>query len=755
MRRSDLDASARKRVAPSNAGRPGPRMLRPTAPRARIWPGAPYPLGATWDGKGVNFALFSGHAERVELCLFDASGVREIDRVPLPEYTDEVWHGYLPDARPGTLYGYRVYGPYEPRNGHRFNSNKLLLDPYAKALFGRYLRSDALFGYRTGSSREDLSFDRRDSARAMPKCRVVDPSFAWGADQVPAVSWAETIIYEMHLRGFTMLHPALPKPLRGTCAGLGSEPVLDYLRSLGITAIELLPVHAAFDEPLLLEKGLRNYWGYNTIGFFAPDQRFLSTGLLSEFKTMVRQLHDAGIEVILDVVYNHTAEGNHMGPTLSFRGIDNASYYRLPPNEPRYYINETGTGNTLNLSHPRVLQMVLDSLHYWVVDMHIDGFRFDLASTLGREPAGFDAGSGFFDAIRQAPLLANIKLIAEPWDVGPGGYQVGRFPPGWAEWNDRYRDTARRYWRGDEGVLPELAARISASADLFDHRGRRPWSTVNFITAHDGFTLTDLVSYNEKHNDANEENNLDGHTENLSFNYGAEGSTEDPAINAVREQQRRNFLALLLLSQGTPMLLAGDEIGRTQQGNNNAYCQDNEISWVAWEDHGEKNETLRDFVRQLIAFRMAHPILWRMRFLHGLETSDGGIKDISWYAPQGTEMTSQQWQDKLARCIGVLFNGQANPAIGQDGIAVADDLLLIVINSHSEKVDFTLPTLPGKSEWRRVLDTTASDLAPGSETFPMGVAFPVSARALTVFAIPAPSAPSQLWPLRAAAQPPD
>jgi isoamylase len=742
MSRSDPDATASsKSVAPPSSGRrPGPRMLVPAAPRARIWPGEPYPLGATWDGKGVNFALFSANAEQVELCLFDATGVREIDRIPLPEYTDEVWHGYLPDARPGTLYGYRVHGLYEPRNGHRFNPNKLLLDPYAKALFGRFLRTDAVFGYRAGSPREDLSFDRRDSARAVPKCRVVDPSFAWGDDRAPAIPWAETIVYEAHLRGFTMLHPALPTPLRGTCAGLGSQPVIDYLRSLGITAIELLPVHASFDEPLLLQKGFRNYWGYNTIGFFTPDQRFLSTGLLSEFKTMVRQLHDANIEVILDVVYNHTAEGNHLGPTLSFRGIDNASYYRLQPNERRYYINETGTGNTFNLSHPRVLQMVLDSLHYWVTDMHVDGFRFDLAATLGREAHGFDPGSGFFDAIRQAPWLTGVKLIAEPWDIGPGGYQLRHFPPGWAEWNDRYRDTVRRYWRGDEGVLPELAARISASADLFDHRGRRPWATVNFITAHDGFTLTDLVSYNERHNETNQENNQDGHPENLSFNYGAEGPTDDPAINALRDQQKRNFLALLLLSQGTPMLLAGDEIDRTQQGNNNAYCQDNEISWVDWGERAEKSEALLVFLRRLIAFRKAHPILRRMRFLHGRETSAGGIKDITWYAPQGTEKTTQQWQDVLARCIGVLLNGQANPAIGRDGLAIADDLLLILMNSHNETVDFILPTLPAGRAWVRVLDTTEPELAPGLEPLPMGATFPMAGRALVVFAIPTPAA---------------
>jgi isoamylase len=737
MRRSDQETIARKKLAPSNAGQPGPRMLLPGAPGARIWPGDPYPLGATWDGKGVNFALFSAHAERVELCFFDAAGTREIDRVPMPEYTDEVWHGYVPDARPGTLYGYRAYGPYEPRKGHRFNSSKLLLDPYAKALFGRYLRSDAVFGYRVGSPREDLSFDRRDSARAVPKCRVVDPSFTWGDDRPPDVSWADTIIYEMNLRGFTMLHPALPAPLRGTCAGLGSEPVLDYLRSLGITAIELLPVHAAFDEPQLLQKGLRNYWGYNTIGFFAPDQRFFSTGLLSEFKTMVRQLHDAGIEVILDVVYNHTAEGNQLGPTLSFRGIDNASYYRLQADEPRYYVNDTGTGNTLNLSHPRVLQMVLDSLYYWVAEMHVDGFRFDLAATVGREAHGFDPGSGFFDAVRQAPWLANIKLIAEPWDVGPGGYQLGHFPPGWSEWSDRYRDTVRRYWRGDEGVLPELAARISASADLFDHQGRRPSASINFVAAHDGFTLTDLVSYNSKHNEANRENNQDGQAENLSSNYGVEGPTGDPSILALREQQKRNFLALLLLSQGTPMLLAGDELGRTQQGNNNAYCQDNPISWMNWEDLSRKNEALLAFVRELIGFRKAHPVLRRMRFLHGRAKSEGDIKDVTWYVPQGTEKTTEQWQDVLARCMGVLLNGRANPAIGRDGCTTPDDLLLIVLNSHHEPVDFVLPTLPtGTTCWERVLDSSDPEMTEETNRMPMGATFAVPARSLVVFAIP-------------------
>ncbi|MDY0881629.1 glycogen debranching protein GlgX [Dongia soli] len=702
-----------------------------TTAKMRIQSGQPYPLGATWDGKGVNFAIFSAHAERVELCLFDAQGTREIARATLPEYTDEVWHGYLPDARPGTLYGYRVYGPYEPKNGHRFNPNKLLLDPYAKALTGRLHRTDAIFGYRVGSPREDLSFDRRDSARAVPKCRVVDPSFQWGDDRRPARPWSETIIYETHMRGFTIQHPALPVPLRGTCAGLGSQPVVDYLKSLGITAIELLPVQAMADETTLLEKNLRNYWGYNTIGFFAPDQRLLSTGLVSEFQTMVRQLHDAGIEVILDVVYNHTPEGNHLGPTLSFRGIDNASYYRLMPNEKRHYINDTGTGNTLNLSHPRVLQMVLDSLHYWVTEMHVDGFRFDLASAVGREDHGFDQRGGFFDAIRQAPWLRNIKLIAEPWDIGPGGYQLGQFPPGWSEWNDRYRDTVRSYWRGDERMLPELAARICASADLFDHRGRRPWSTVNFITAHDGFTLHDLVSYNDKHNEANQEENRDGHSENRSYNFGVEGETDDPAIIVQREQQKRNFLATLLLSQGTPMILAGDERGHTQKGNNNAYCQDNEISWLDWETNIE-NEALIEFLRRIIEFRQSHSALRCPRFMHGRAHSPDGIKDITWFTPQGTEKTAEQWQDGLARCVGVLLNGRAH-AVVTTGRQDNNEMLLIIMNAHNDVVDFTLPSLAAIANWRRVVDTVDPKGRPEPMTIDPGQIYPMPGRSLAVF----------------------
>jgi len=705
------------------------------ASRAHIWPGRPYPLGATWDGRGVNFALFSAHAEKVELCLFDASGRREMERVVLPEYTDEVWHGYMPDAVPGTLYGYRVYGPYDPRRGHRFNHHKLLLDPYAKALTGRVLHTDALYGYRIGSVREDLSFDRRDSARAMPKCRVIDAAYGWGEERPPRVPWGQTIVYETHLRGFTMLHPALSQPLRGTCAGLSAPPVIDYLKSLGITAIELLPVHAFGDERNLVSKGLHNYWGYNTLGFFAPEPRYLSSGDINEFKIMVARLHDAGIEVILDVVYNHTAEGNQLGPTLSFRGIDNLSYYRLPEDK-RYYVNDTGTGNTLNLVHPRVLQMVSDSLRYWAQVVHVDGFRFDLATTLGRETYGFDTNAGFFDAIRQAPGMQHVKLIAEPWDIGPGGYQLGNFPPGWSEWNDRYRDTVRRFWRGDPGVLPELAARLSGSADIFDRRGRRPWSSVNFITAHDGFTLHDLVSYADKHNEANLEDNNDGHAENLSANYGVEGETDDPQVNAVRQRQKRNFLATLLISQGMPMLLAGDECDRTQGGNNNAYCQDTPTSWLDWERAARPEaRALLEFTRRLIALRRQHPTLRRQRYLHGRDLSEEGVRDILWYAPQGNEMTPAHWQDPAARCVGMLMNGRAGPDIGPDGVSLVDDMLLILLNAGENQLPFVMPKLPAGSAWRRVLDTSASELGDDSTTHANGAAYDMPARAVVLFAL--------------------
>ncbi|MDH5512724.1 MAG: glycogen debranching protein GlgX, partial [Gammaproteobacteria bacterium] len=538
-----------------------------------VWPGRPYPLGATWDGEGVNFALFSEHAEKVELCLFESRGNRETARIPLAWQTDLVWHCYLPEARPGQLYGYRVYGPYEPKKGKRFNHNKLLIDPYAKAIEGQVKWSNADFGYRVGHKHEDLSFDRSNNAPGIPKCKVIDPAFTWGGDKPPRTPWHETIIYEMHVKGFTQNHPQVPPALRGTYAGLATEPVIRHLKYLGVTAVELMPVHTFVDERHLVEKGLRNYWGYNSIGFFAPDMRYSATGLVGEFKTMVKTLHSNGIEVILDVVYNHTAEGNHLGPTLSFRGIDNEAYYRLNADDPRYYVDFTGCGNTLNMQHPRVLQIIMDSLRYWVLEMHVDGFRFDLASALARELHEVNRLSAFFDIIHQDPVLSQVKLIAEPWDLGEGGYQVGNFPVGWTEWNGKYRDVVRAYWKGEGGIMGEMAYRLTGSSDLYGHSGRRPYASINFITAHDGFTLHDLVSYNDKHNEANGENNRDGHDHNLSWNCGAEGPTDDPVINTMRAQQKRNFLVTLLFSQGVPMLLAGDEMGRTQQGNNNAYCQ--------------------------------------------------------------------------------------------------------------------------------------------------------------------------------------
>ncbi len=690
-------------------------------------------MGATWDGSGTNFALFSANAEKVELCLFDAEGLRELERIVLPECTDEVWHGYLPDARPGLLYGYRVYGPYDPPRGHRFNPNKLLLDPYARALVGPLRWSDAHFGYRVGSSREDLSFDRRDNARAMPKCRVIDPAFTWGIERAPAVPWTDTVIYEAHVRGLTLKHAGVPPALRGTFAGLGSQAMIDHLRSLGVTAIELLPVQASTDDRYLVEKSLHNYWGYATLGFFAPDPRYMAGSSTKEFKTMVARLHDAGIEVILDVVYNHTGEGSHLGPTLSFRGIDNASYYLLHPHDKRYYLDHTGTGNSLNLVHPRVLQMVMDSLRYWVTDMHVDGFRFDLATTLAREPHGYDPQGGFLDACRQDPVLSRVKLIAEPWDVGPGGYRVGQFPPGWSEWNDRYRDTVRRYWRGDEGMLPELAARLTGSADLFENGRRRPWSSINFITSHDGFTLLDTVSYATKHNEANLEGNRDGHDANYSANYGVEGPSDDPAIRALRLRQARNMLATLLLSQGTPMLLGGDELLRTQRGNNNAYCQDNEISWLDWAAGGAAGGAMIEFVHRLTDLRRQHPVLRRGRFLHGREESADGVKDITWYAPAGNEKTAEQWRDTQARCLGLLLNGRAGEHLATDGRPAADGRLLLIVNAHHEDVPFRLPALPGGRIWRCLLDTGHPTGAPGDRREESGTDATIGGRSLTLF----------------------
>ncbi|MGD9740591.1 MAG: glycogen debranching protein GlgX, partial [Bauldia sp.] len=673
----------------------------------RVREGHPYPLGATWDGLGVNFAIFSANASRVELCIFDEAGRRELERIDLPEFTDEIWHGYLPDARPGLTYGYRVHGPYEPAAGHRFNPNKLLLDPYAKQIVGNIVWHPAIFGYTIGSSHADLSFDRRDSARYMAKCRVIDPAFTWGDERRPHTPFDRSVVYEAHLRGFTMRHPDVLEPFRGTFSGLRDPNVIAYLHHLGVTAVELMPIHAYVDEGYLADRGLRNYWGYNSIGFFAPQPRYLATPFVNEIKEMVSHLHHAGIEVILDVVYNHTAEGNELGPTLSFKGIDNASYYRLAP-DSRYYINDTGTGNTVNFSHSRVLQLAFDSLRYWAEEMHIDGFRFDLATILAREPDGFDENGRFFDACRQDPILSKVKLIAEPWDTGPGGYQVGRFSPGWAEWNDRYRDTVRAFWKGDEGQLPELATRLLGSADLFAKRGRRPWASVNFVTAHDGYTLNDLVSFNDRHNEANGEDNRDGHSHNLSWNHGVEGPTDDAEIRSLRARQVRNMLTTLLVSQGTPMILAGDELGRTQHGNNNAYAQDNEISWVDWEGVREDGRSLVAFVRRLIALRKEIGVLRSPYFLGGFAVPEFPGKEVSWFAPDGVEMTDAHWSDAQARALGLLIDGRARAAAprGPDSRGT----IAILMNAGADAVDFVLPAVSGQRGWQALLDTAQPEV---------------------------------------------
>jgi glycogen operon protein len=683
---------------------------------AAIKEGSPHPVAATWDGKGTNFALFSAHATKVEVCLFDSSGKRETARVELPEYTNQIFHGYLPEVAPGTFYGYRVHGPYEPAAGHRFNPNKLVLDPTARAHAGEFVHDPAVFGYQM-ESMDDLTFDERDSAPFMPKCVVVDLSFDWqGKRGRPSVPWEHTIVYEAHVKGFTKLHPQVPEALRGTYAGLGTREVIDYVKSLGVTSIELLPIHTFVNDSHLVEKGLTNYWGYNTIGFFAPDPRYAADvpNSLREFKEMVARFHEAGLEVILDVVYNHTAEGNERGPTLSFKGIDNASYYRLLPDDKRYYINDTGTGNTVNLSHPRVLQMVADSLRYWVQEMQIDGFRFDLGTILAREPNGFDEQSGFLKACIQDPVLGGVKLIAEPWDCGPGGYQVGGFPPGWAEWNDKFRDTVRDFWRG-EAPASALTSRLCASGELFNHSGRKSWASVNFITAHDGFTLNDLVTYNDKHNEANGEDNKDGNSNNRSWNCGVEGPTNDPKIRDLRYQQMRNMLATLLLSQGLPMLVAGDEFARTQGGNNNAYCQDNEISWLDW-GIKERPQALTRFVRKLTALRHAYPMLRRSRFLTGEYNEELGVKDVTWINANGAEMKATEWHDAGMRCFGMLMDGRAQvTGVRKRG---QDATLLMLVNAHHDAVGFTLPETPGGTRWQVLADTTRPELeeAPDRET---------------------------------------
>ncbi|MHB8469486.1 MAG: glycogen debranching protein GlgX [Gaiellaceae bacterium] len=676
-----------------------------------VWPGKPFPLGPTWDGEGTNFALFSEHAHGVELCLFDDDD-RET-RIELTERTVFNWHCYLPGVGPGQRYGYRVHGPYEPAAGRRFNPAKLLIDPYAKAVEGPILweRGNALPYMPTGAEDADLTPDESDDAAAIPKSVVVDPRFDWEDDRPPAVPWHDTVIYETHVKGFTKLHPEVRDDLRGTYAGLASEPSLAYLRDLGVTAVELLPIHHIADESFLHERGLTNYWGYSSIGYLAPHALYAATGTrgeqVREFKGMVKALHRAGLEVILDVVYNHTAEGNHLGPTLSFKGVDNASYYRLMPDEPRFYMDFTGTGNSLNPVHPSVLRLIMDSLRYFVIDCHVDGFRFDLASALAREFFEVDRLSAFFDTIHQDPVLSQVKLIAEPWDVGPGGYQVGNFPVLWAEWNGLYRDTMRDFWRGRASVA-DFASRFTGSSDLYQSDGRDPFASINFVTAHDGFTLRDLVSYNEKHNEANQEGNQDGTDDNRSWNCGVEGDTGDPQVKELRARQQRNFLATLLLSQGVPMLLGGDELGRSQGGNNNPWCQDNELSWFRW---NEADAGLLEFARTLIRIRREHPVFHRSAFLTGRETRGSGLPDVWWFRPDGRRMTQRDWQREDTRTLGVFLNGSEIPSRTADGSEIADDSFLLLANAHFEPVTFTLPTRRFGARWQ--IDLATGEGAPG------------------------------------------
>ena len=666
-------------------------------------PGHPYPLGATYDGKGVNFALFSEHATKVELCLFDSPDAsKEASKIALNEQTDLVWHAYLPDIRPGQLYGYRVHGPYDPANGHRFNANKVLLDPYAKAIGRDVTWDDSMFAYKLGDESADLTFDDRDNAAFAPLARVINPGFDWGDDQRPSTAWHQTIIYEAHVKGFTKQMPGVPEELQGTYAGMGSQAAIDHMTKLGITAVELLPVHYHIDDSYLKEKGLVNYWGYNSLGFFAPDYRYAGPDPVGEFKTMVKALHSAGIEVILDVVYNHTAEGNHLGPHLAMKGIDNTSYYMLSPEDPRFYMDFTGCGNVPNMSHPRVLQLIMDSLRYWVTEMHVDGFRFDLASTLARELHEIDRLGTFFDIIHQDPTISQVKLIAEPWDVGPGGYQVGNFPVLWTEWNGKYRDTVRDFWKGEGGIINEFATRFSGSSDLYQDDGRKPYASINFVTCHDGFTLNDLVSYNGKHNEANGEDNRDGADDNRSWNCGVEGPTDDPAIIALRERQKRNLMATLLLSQGVPMICAGDELSHTQKGSNNAYCQDNDITWFDWNLDDAKKQFL-DFVGMLIQIRKTQPVLQRRRFFKGRPIR--GVKDISWLNPSGEEMSEADWDAGFVKCVGVRLAGDLIEDLDEDGNRIVGETLLMILNGHHEPIPFTLPIHQEDRHWERLFDT--------------------------------------------------
>jgi isoamylase len=703
----------------------------------KVWPGKPYPLGATWDGDGVNFALFSENATGVELCLFDPGKPdKETGQIKITEYTDQVWHAYVPGLAPGQLYGYRVHGPYEPASGHRFNPLKLLLDPYAKAISGKLAWSDALFGYNPGDPEEDLSIDRRDSAPGMPKSVVIDHRFDWKGDALLGTPLHRTIIYELHVKGFTFRNEKVPPELRGTYAGLAHPRVIEYLQSLGITAVELMPIHHFVNNRSLVDRSLSNYWGYNTIGFFAPDTKYSNEGAqgpqVPEFKSMVRSLHAAGIEVIIDVVYNHTAEGNQLGPTLCFKGIDNAAYYRLSADDLRQYVDYTGTGNSLNLVHPRVLQMVMDSLRYWVIEMHVDGFRFDLASVLARGLHEVDKLGAFFDTIHQDPVLSQVKLIAEPWDLGSGGYQVGNFPILWSEWNGKYRDNLRRFWRGDDGQLGELAYRLTGSSDLYEAGGRKPSASVNFVTAHDGFTLQDLVTYNEKHNEANGEANRDGTDDNVSWNCGVEGPTRDAGVLALRERQKRNFLATLLLSQGVTMLLAGDERGRTQKGNNNAYCQDNEISWMDWTLDPEE-EKLLEFVRSMIRFVKGHPAFRRKKYFQGREIRDGQVKDLLWFRSDGKEMKQEDWTTAWAHALGVCIVGDMIDEVDRKGREIRDDTFLLILNGSRQDMAFTLPAPWKGVSWELLLDTRTPEFGRGGASVKGGGEYNLLALSVGLF----------------------
>ncbi len=675
----------------------------------RVWPGKPSPLGATWDGSGVNFTLFSEHATRVELCLFDSpESPKESHCIPLPEQTDQVWHGYLPDIRPGQLYGFRVSGPYNPSAGHRFNPHKVVLDPYSKGI-GRDVRwADSMFGYELGHPAQDMSFDYRDNADCAPLASVVNDAFFWRNDSPPHTPWHKTVIYETHVRGFTMQHPDVPEHLRGTYAGLATPAAIKHFLKLGVTAVELMPVHHRVDDRHLVDHGRTNYWGYNTLSYFSPDRRFAAATspleAIREFKSMVRTLHRHGLEVILDVVYNHTGEGSHLGPTLSLRGIDNASYYRLLGNDGRYYMDFTGCGNTLNMVCPRVLQLIMDSLRYWVTEMHVDGFRFDLAAALARELHEVDKLGAFFDIIHQDPVLSHVKLIAEPWDLGPGGYLVGNFPVGWTEWNGKYRDTIRRFWCGDTWAVSEFATRLCGSSDLYGHSGRRPYASINFVTSHDGFSLQDLVSYNNKLNDANGEENRDGEQHNISWNCGVEGPTDQPAVIELRERQKRNFFATLMLSQGVPMIRGGDELSHTQAGNNNAYCQDNELSWLNWELTPSQQEYL-DFCRKVVAIWRSHPVFQRRHFFQGRSIRGSDVRDITWLSATGKEMTDADWHSESNRCLGVFLSGDLIDEVDEQGQQIVGQTMLMLMNSSPTDVAFTLPVLEAPAYWSLVFDT--------------------------------------------------